>query len=123
MSQLNQKKIQFHFKHITSNIPKHVTDIYEIKKNIIQRPILPTKNHVLYEFCPSEKEINTENSYQDQDQDQVPDPDPDPDGLVDFVVDSYIDFGELYHGEKKDIENNIEYNPMNFSLRHYISTK
>ena len=115
MSQLNTQKIQFHFKHITSNIPKHVTDIYEIKKNKIQRPILPTKNHVLYEFSSSEKEIKTENQLQDQDSD--------PDGLVDFVVDSYIDFGELYHGEKKDIENNIEYNPMNFSLRHYISTK
>jgi hypothetical protein len=115
MSQFNKQKIHFNFKHITSNIPKHVTDIYEIKKNKIQLPILPIKNHVLYEFCPSEKEIKKENPDQYLDLD--------PDGLVDLVVDSYIDFGELYPGEKKDIENNIEYNPMNFSLRHYISTK
>jgi hypothetical protein len=117
MSQLHKHKIQFHFQHITSNIPKHVTDIYETKRNKITRHTQPIKNHVLYEFCPCEKTITEE--YQDPD----PNPDPEINGLVDFVVDSYVDFGELYHGEKKDAENNIEYNPMNFSLRHYISSK
>lgn len=109
---MSQQKIQFNFQNITSNIPKHIVDIHKTKKKI-PKPILPIKNHVLYEFCPSvtpvKEIIESESKLELQP------------GLVDFVVDNYMDMGELYHGEQS--ENNIEYNPMNFSLRHYISSK
>jgi len=113
MSHLPKQKIQFHFQQITTKTPKNVTNIYETKMNKIPKPSLPIKNHVLYNFCPSEKVIKEE--YSDQYLEI--------NGLVDFVVDSYMDMGELYHGEKIETENNVEYNPMNFSLRHYISSK
>jgi E3 ubiquitin-protein ligase DOA10 len=103
---MSRRQIQFHFQHITSKIPKHLIDIYEKKKKI-PKQILPIKNHILYEFCPSVTPVIEEVE----------------NGLVDVIVDNYMNMGELYQGEQYDSEKNIEYNPMNFSLRHYISSK
>ena len=30
---MSRRQIQFHFQHITSNIPKHLIEIYDKKKN------------------------------------------------------------------------------------------
>jgi len=100
-------KIQFHFKDIIKTTPKHITRVHEIKKIQEKKPPLPIKNHVLYEFCPSlEPELESDLTI-----DNVS-------GLVEYVVD-HIDIGDVYHSS----EENIHYNPMNFSLRHYISSK
>ena len=117
---MSQPKIQFHFQYITSNIPKHIVDIHETKKKQIPKPTLPIKNHVLFEFCPSVTPVNqikmeseSESEFEFEFEQE--------NGLVDFVIDNHLDMGELYHKEQSEM--NIEYNPMNFSLRHYISNK
>lgn len=100
-------KIQFHFKHITSTIPKHIQEIHEVKKEQERKLTLPIKNHVLYEFCPSVSEKPKEWTEIEN-----------VSGLVEYVVD-HIDIGDVYHSS----EENVHYNPMNFSTRHYISSK
>jgi hypothetical protein len=101
-------KINFHFKHITSTIPKHIQEIHEVKKEQERKLTLPIKNHVLYEFCPS---VSDKKPKENTDIDNVS-------GLVEYVVD-HIDIGDVYHSN----EENLHYNPMNFSVRHYISSK
>ena len=112
MFTLNQT-MNSHFHYTISNTHKQVSEIHKIKKKQIPRPTLPIKNHVLYEFCPSDPSVaeleRNANLMENNN------------GLVEFVVDSHIDMGELYNGAEN--ENSIEYNPMNFSLRHYISSK
>lgn len=112
MFTLNQT-INSHFHYTISNTHKPVSEIHKIKKKQITRPTLPIKNHVLYEFCPSVVELELERNANLMENNN--------NSLVEFVVDSHIDMGELYNGAEN--ENSIEYNPMNFSLRHYISSK
>ena len=119
MLQKHKQTIQFHFQHISSNIPNYMVNIHTTKKKQIPKSTLPIKNHVLYEFSSSEIPLKVSEE-SNPDTDRVPDPVP---GLVDFIVDSYMDMGELYSGEREQNENTVEYNPMNFSLRHYISSK
>ena len=111
---IHNKTMNINFQHTISNTHKSVSEIYEIKKKKIPKPTLPIKNHVLYEFCPSDSSVELERNANFMENN-------DNNSLVEFVIDSHIDMGELYNGGEN--ENIIEYNPMNFSLRHYISSK
>ena len=93
---------------IINTVPKHIVEIHETKK--IEAPNEKSTfktNHVLFEFTKpksSDTEMNilVEN-----------------DNVVEYIVDDYVDISEIYTGE----DDNINYNPMYFSLRHYISNK
>lgn len=101
----NQHKriLKSHFSNIIYTIPKSITEIHEVKKNTeeeVTKSILPKTHHVLFEFTvkPEETLLESENT-------------------VEYIV----DIGEVYT-INDEIEKN-EYNPMYFSLRHYISGK
>ena len=108
--------MQHHFNHIVNNTPKHVVDLHEIKKKQEAKPNVVTPNHVLFEFNkvafvnPLEMKTQIESSL------NLP---LEKDNVVEYVVDDYIDMGNIYISEFEK----PEYNPMYFSLRHYISSK
>lgn len=98
----NRRVLKSHFSNIIYTIPKSIVEIHEVKKNTeedIPKPILPKTHHVLFEFPVK------------------PDPMMEEDNSVEYIV----DIGEVYK-INEDSEKN-EYNPMYFSLRHYISEK
>lgn len=111
---VRKKMVQTHFNHLISNVPKHVVEIYEIKKKQEPKPNVPTPNHVLFEFNTQKKTLEPE--IEPESTMKLP---LENDNIVEYVVDDYIDMGNIYNSEFE----NIEYNPMNFSLRHYISSK
>jgi hypothetical protein len=102
-----KKTIKNQFNMIIKNVPKPILEIHENKiKNVIeQNPY--SDHHVLFEFIKEPI---------------VPIPENQPlqeDNVVEYVVDNYVDLNDIY-----DIKDELtEYNPMIFSLRHYISSR
>jgi hypothetical protein len=103
-----KKVINNQFNSIITNIPKPILEIHENKINnaIEQKPY--KDHHILYEFV---KQTSV---------DTIPDKQPlQEDNVVEYIVDHYIDIKDVY-----DFNDELnEYNPMNFTLRHYISSK
>lgn len=128
-----KKLVKFHYNHLMQNTPKHVAEIHENKNKQEPKPNVPTPNHVLFEFGST----NTWKPVIKREPEPVIKPieepveepieEPEPESTFDFgnendmeyVVDDYIDMGNIYNSEYEK----AEYNPMYFSLRHYISNK
>ena len=92
--------IQSNFKSLITMVPKSIVQIHEQKKidNIVLAPTPVINNHVLYSFSP--KPCNddfTENT-------------------VEYIVDNSVEWRDIYHST----DENSEYNPMYFSLRHFV---
>ena len=106
---MHQRRIlKSHFSNIIYTIPKSIVEIHEVKKPTKEeeegpKPILPKTHHVLFQF-PVKPEVE-------------PDPIMEEDNSVEYIV----DIGEVYTINEETEKN--EYNPMYFSLRHYISGK
>jgi len=98
---LRRITIQSNFKSLITVVPKSIVQIHEQKK--IDNVVLPTNpnvnNHVLYTFSPKPcpPEDLTENT-------------------VEYIVDNSVEWRDIYHSS----DENSEYNPMFFSLRHFI---
>jgi len=106
---MHQRRIlKSHFSNIIYTIPKSIVEIHEVKKitkeeEEVPKPIIPKTHHVLFQF-PVKSE-----------------PEPDPIMEEDNTVEYIVDIGEVYTINEETEKN--EYNPMYFSLRHYISDK
>lgn len=100
--------IRSNFTTIINSVPKHIVEIHETKKIETSTEISPSKtNHVLFEFSkPKTNDTEFNSSIEN-------------DNVVEYIVDDYVDISEIYTSE----DDNINYNPMYFSLRHYISDK
>lgn len=90
--------LKSHFSNIIYTIPKSIVEIHEVKKETEPKPIVQKSHHVLFEFTSKPNPI--ENDVNDN---------------VEYIV----DIGDVYRGNDETEKN--EYNPMFFSLRHYIS--
>ena len=92
--------VKTHFQSIITTIPKHVEEVHKNKKTDIVDFKTPT-HHVMFEFAKPAKDP-LEEDHVDQ---------------VEYIV----EIPDVYeqHLEKEM----LEYNPMFFSLRHYISSK
>lgn len=109
--------MQHHFNHIVNNTPKHVVELHEMKIKQEAKPNVTTPNHVLFEFnkvAVVAPEIPLETKMESPLNLPL-----EKDNVVEYVVDDYIDMGNIYISEFEK----PEYNPMYFSLRHYISSK
>lgn len=116
-----KKIVQNHFNHLIQNTPKHVVEIHEFKNKQEPKPNVPTQHHVLFDFCPTEPVNNIVEPEPPLEKNDIAEPESplEKDDIVEYVVDDYIDIGEIYNAEFE----NSDYNPMYFSLRHYISSK
>lgn len=93
--------VKTHFQSIITTIPKHVEEVHKNKKTDVVNFKAPT-HHVLFEFVKPEIPEIQEEEELDQ---------------VEYIVE-IPDVYEL--NQEKEM---LEYNPMFFSLRHYISSK
>ena len=96
-----RRVVKTHFQSIITTIPKHVEEVHKNKKTDIVDFKSPT-HHVLFDFNPT-KPVNEE---EEEEKDQV-----------EYIVELRDVYDQNYEKEM------LEYNPMNFSLRHYISSK
>lgn len=100
--------IRSNFTTIINTVPKHIVEIHETKKIEASNEISTSKtNHILFEFTKPKTSDTENNTLMEND------------NVVEYIVDDYVDMSEIYTVE----DDNISYNPMYFSLRHYISGK
>jgi hypothetical protein len=95
--------VKNHFQSIITTIPKHVEEVHKNKKTDIVEIKAPT-HHVMFEFA--NPIINNESPPGDEELDQV-----------EYIV----EIPDVY--EQNLEKEMLDYNPMFFSLRHYISSK
>jgi hypothetical protein len=97
-----RRVINTHFQSIISTVPKHVEEVHINKKTDVVEYRPPTR-HVMFEFA---KPIINNESPGDEELDQV-----------EYIV----EIPDVYaQNQEKEM---LDYNPMFFSLRHYISSK
>jgi hypothetical protein len=105
-----RRVLKSHFSNIIYTIPKSIVEIHEVKKTTkeeeeVPKPMISKTHHVLFQFPVK------------------PDPEPESEPIMeeDNSVEYIVDIGEVYTIDEETEKN--EYNPMYFSLRHYISGK